>query len=120
MAGRPLVNVVGKAHAKNSGQYASPQYTTTVTLDWDNGNCQAITLANGAQTFTFANPLSGGRYILKLKQPASGAAGTVTWPGTVLWSGGTAPTLTVTNNKTDIVTLYYDGANYFGGFSPNY
>jgi len=103
-----------------TGQYYSAQFTCTTTLDWNNGNTQAMTLANGAQTFTFANAVAGGRYLLKLKQPAAGAAGTVTWPASVLWSGGTAPTLTATNDKTDIITLYYDGTNFFGGYTLNY
>jgi hypothetical protein len=103
-----------------TGQYYSAQFACTTTVDWNDGNAQAITLANGNNTFTFANAQAGGRYLLKLKQPASGAAGTATWPGTVLWSGGTAPTLTTTNDKTDIVTLYYDGTNFFGGYTLNY
>ncbi len=103
------------------GQYRATQFTCTVTLDWNNGNVQNIQLASGNNTFTFANPLAGGRYMIILRQPASGAAGTVTWP-TVLWSGATAPVLTATNSKTDVITFVYDGTNtsYMGGFSLNY
>ncbi len=108
--------------AKSTNQYYSTQYTTTVTLDWNNGNVQYIVLANGGQTFTFANGKAGGRYLLILKQPPSSSAGTVTWPNTVLWPSGTPPTLTVTNGKVDIVTFVYDGTNskYYGGVSLNY
>ncbi|NTW32415.1 MAG: hypothetical protein HGB12_07300 [Bacteroidetes bacterium] len=112
-------NLLGTG-AATSGQYASTKYTTTTTLNWANGNVQYIQLANGAQTFTFANPLDGGRYVLILKQPSSGAAGTLTWPGTVMWSGVTAPTLTTTNNKVDIITFVYDGTNYYAGNTLNY
>lgn len=103
-----------------TGQYNSVRATTTTNLDWNSGNCQSITLANSGQTFTFANPKSGGRYLLELKQPASGAAGTITWPTTVKWSGGSAPTLTATNSQTDIITFYFNGTNYAGGYSLNY
>ena len=103
-----------------SGQYYSSIYTTTTTLNWDNGNVKTITLANGGQTFTFTNGKSGARYMLILKQPASGAAGTVTWPGTVKWPGGTPPLLTPTNGKVDITTFVYDGTNYYGGCSLDY
>lgn len=106
---------------KHEKQYYAVQYTTTTALDWNNGNVQYIQLASGAQTFTFSNPLGGGRYVLILKQPGSGAAGTVTWP-TISWAGGTTPTLTTTNNKVDIITLIYDGTNtvYYGNSSLNY
>lgn len=105
-----------------AGQYGSTKYTCTVTLDWANGNVQYIQLASGGQTFTFANPLDGGRYAIILKQPAGGAAGTVTWPATVAWPAATAPTLTTTNSEYDIVTFIYDGTNtkYFGGISQDY
>ena len=103
-----------------AGQYASTRTTTTTTLNWNSGNVQTITLASGNNTFTFSNPIAGGRYLLELKQPASGAAGTVTWPATVKWSGGAAPTLTTTNGQTDIVTLYYNGTNYAASCALNF
>jgi hypothetical protein len=105
-----------------TGQYFSTQATCTVTLDWNNGNVQYIVLTNGGQTFTFANPKAGGRYALILKQPAASSAGTVTWPATVLWPAGSAPTLTATNSKVDVITFIYDGTNtkYYGGSSLNY
>lgn len=103
-----------------TGQYYSAQTTCTTTLEWNDGNAQRITLANGGQTFTFANGQAGGRYLIKLKQPAAGAAGTVTWPASVLWPSATPPTLTATNGQTDIVTFYFDGTNFFGGYTLNY
>lgn len=110
------------------GQYVSPKKTDTVavstwTTDWNEGNVHYVQLGNGAHSApTFNNPKDGGRYMLILKQPAAGAAGTVTWPATVLWSGGTAPTLTLTNGKVDIIMFVYDGTNskYYGGFSLAY
>ena len=104
------------------GQYFSTQNTTTTTLDWKSGNVQYIQLASGAQTFTFANPQGGARYLLVVKQPSSGAAGTVTWPAEVLWPGGASPILTGTNNKTDVITFIYDSTNnkYYAGSSLNY
>ena len=39
---------------------------------------------------------------------------TATFPASVKWAGGTAPTLTTTaTTGTDILTLFYDGTNYF-------
>ena len=113
--------VIGN-HLQQAGQGWSTKYTCTTTLNWNNSNIQYIQLANGAQTFTFANPKDGSRYELVLKQPAGGAAGTVTWPGTVAWTGAITPTLTATNSAYDIITFTYDATNtkYYGGISYNY
>jgi hypothetical protein len=85
--------------------------STALTIDWSTNPVQKATLT-GTCTFTFSNPTSGGVYVLRLTQ-GSGPY-TVTWPGTVHWSGGTAPTLTATNAKVDIFTFVYDGTTYFG------
>lgn len=97
-----------------SSQYYSARFAGSVSVNWNNGNVQAFTLANGANTITMSNPQAGARYLLELKQPASSSAGTVTWPANVKWAGGTAPTLTTTNGRTDLVALYYNGTNYAG------
>jgi hypothetical protein len=105
-----------------NGQYNSTKYTGTTTVNWNNGNVQYVQLTNGTVSLTMANPKDGARYLLILKQPSSGAAGIISWPGTVKWPGGTAPTLTATNAKVDIVTFVYDGTNsfYYGGSNLNY
>jgi len=104
------------------GQYSAAQATCTTTLDWNNGNVQRIVLTNGEQTFTFANPIAGGRYIIELVQPAGGAAGTCVWPATVAWPAATAPTLSTTNSYVDLVTFVYDGTStkYRGASSLGY
>jgi hypothetical protein len=94
--------------------------STALTVDFNSSNVQLITLT-GNVTLTFSNPLSGGRYVLLLKQDATGSR-TVTWPSSVLWPGGTAPTLTTGAAKVDVITFVYDSVNskYYGGFSTNY
>lgn len=45
---------------------------------------------------------------LFLQQPASGAAGTIgSWPSSVKWPGGTAPTLSTANSAVDWIHLEY-------------
>jgi len=113
------VNVTGNMLV--AGQYASTRFAltdgATIALDWNNSNVQSVTLG-GNRTFTFANPKDGGRYLIRLKQDATGSR-TVTWP-TIIWRGGTAPTLTTTANKVDLITLIYDGTSYYGDASLNY
>lgn len=92
--------------------------STADTIDWTLSNKQKSTLT-GNCTFTFTAPGGPCSLVLKLVQDATGSR-TVTWPAAVHWSGGTAPTLTTTANKVDIITFYYDGTTYFGNSSLNY
>jgi hypothetical protein len=61
---------------------------------------------------------AGATYIVIVKQ-AAGASYTATFTG-VLWSGGSAPTQTPTNNKYDVYTFIYDGTNIFGSYIQNF
>ena len=99
-----------------AGQGYTDLYTgaTIDGIDWDNGNVQEVTLPNSATDFDPSNAEPGATYILILKQPASGAAGTISWgggSGTVRWPGGTPPILSTANNAVDIVTLVCVNSN---------
>ena len=93
--------------------------TSSTTINWNNGNVQEMVLNVSATTFTFSNPNAGGTYILILRQRSSGG-GTVTFPGTVTWAGGTTPTMTSTANKYDVYTFVYDGSKYFGSYVQDF
>jgi hypothetical protein len=82
------------------------------TIDWNDGNCQKLTLT-GNCTLTLSNPVAGATYLLRISQDATGSR-TITWPAAVHWSGGTAPVLTTTASRVDLIALYYDGTSYFG------
>jgi len=86
-------------------------YAGTTNVDWSVCPVQTMTFGAGNVIFTFANPTTGGRYVLAIKQDATGSR-TVTWPGTVRWPGGTAPTITTTASKTDYIGFIYNGTNY--------
>jgi hypothetical protein len=89
------------------------------TIDWSNGMTQKI-LLTGNPTFTFNNPIVGvPEYRLDLIQDGTGTR-TVTWPGTLKWQGGSAPTLTTTVNKADVCLFRWNGTNYYGVCSLNY
>ncbi len=103
------------------GQYGSAEYdngsvTTTATINWANGNVQYVTLT-GNTTFTFNNPLSGMRAILQVA-----GAYTPTFPSTVRWGGGSAPTATATAGYKDIYSFIYSGKEslYDGIQSTNF
>jgi hypothetical protein len=107
-----------------AGQYFSSKFTitwsATPTVDWNNGNVQRIVLA-GSTGFTFTNPKDGARYLLAVKQDGTGNR-TASWPGTVKWNNGLTPTLTGGPNKSDLITLVYDGTDniYYGMMANNF
>ena len=73
----------------------------------------------GATTYTFSNPSSTGNataFTLKIIQDSTARA--ITWPSSVDWAGGTAPTLTATNNGVDVFVFYtIDGGTTYYGFT---
>jgi len=85
----------------------------TTTIDWKLGNKYKHTFGAQNETFTFTAPSNPCNLLLVLIQDGTGSR-TVTWPATVKWAGGAAPTLTTTAAGIDIVSFYYDGTNYFG------
>lgn len=90
---------------------------TADTIDWALSNKQKSTLT-GNCTFTFNAPAGPCSLILKLLTGAGSF--TATWPATVKWSGGTAPTITTTASRADIISFYWDGTNYYGNFTQNF
>jgi len=98
-----------------AGQYHSPLEAhgnsgASHTINWNLGNVHSITLSASC-TLTFSNPVSGGRYVLIVTKGAT--AYTITWPATVTWPGGTAPTITA--SKTHVFGFVYDGSKYRAG-----
>lgn len=91
----------------------------TTTIDWKNGNKAYFTFGNANETFTFTNPSKPCNLLLVLKQYSTGGK-TATWPNSVMWPGGTAPTLSTGNNAIDIVSMYFNGTNYFAVASLNF
>jgi hypothetical protein len=85
--------------------------TSTITLALTNGTVQIITLG-GNVTITMPTATSGKSFIMFLKQDATGSR-TVTW-STVKWAGGTAPTITSTASRQDILSFFADGTNWYG------
>lgn len=85
----------------------------TTTIDWKLGNKFKFTFGAQSETFTFTAPSNPCSLTLILVQDGTGSR-TATWPASVKWAGGTAPTLTTTGNAVDIVSLLYDGTNYYG------
>ena len=94
---------------------AAPSYVEladapTITVDWSKGSIQAVTLG-GNRALTFLNGQKGGKYMLRLRQDATGSR-TVTWPSSVHWPGANGPTLTTMAGKADYIVFIYNGVSY--------
>lgn len=93
-------------------EYNNGNSGSSININWKLGNKQRLILTDDC-TVTFTNPSGVCNLILKLIQDEIGSR-TITFPASVKWAGGIAPTLSTDINKIDIVTLYFDGTNYFG------
>jgi hypothetical protein len=93
---------------------------TTQAIDWSTGNIQTVSLASatGNVTLTFSGATAGAALALKVVQGATPR--NLVWPANVKWPNATAPTITTTSGATDLITLFYDGTNYFGAAGQNY
>jgi hypothetical protein len=78
---------------------------TTETLNLADGNVHDVTLDDNC-TFTFSGTAASVAcgFTLILRQDGTGSR-TVTWPASVDWPGGTAPTLTTTASAVDVFTF---------------
>lgn len=106
-------------------EQAISETSEAATCNWANGSSCVITMeANTtAWTLTMSNPVAGQRYMIWLKQPDSGGHNPLpTFSPTVVWAGGTTPTLTATANKRDVISCYYSTAlsGYFCDIDWNF
>jgi hypothetical protein len=92
--------------------------STADTIDFGAGQKQKSTMT-GNCTYTFTAPDGTGNFVLKLIQDGTGSR-LATWPATVKWPSGTAPTLSTAAASVDIITFYYDGTNYYGQAGLNF
>jgi hypothetical protein len=98
-------------------QVAQTGLTAATSIDWRTSSRQKVTFNNSTSitpTFTFSNaPLYPGSLMLIIAYSGT-AAVAPTWPGTVKWPDGVAPSLSANSTKVDVVSFYYDGTNYLG------
>jgi hypothetical protein len=90
-------------------------YTGTVattTLNLANGNFQDFTFGAGNETIAVSNVPNSAVITITVIQDGTGAR-TITWPSTIKWAAGVAPTLTVTAAARDQFTFRSDGTNLY-------
>lgn len=89
---------------------------TSKTIDLTNGTVQTVTMT-GNCTFTMPTATGGRSFILIVSTGAGGFTGTFT---SVKWPNNTAPTLTTTASRWDILTFVADGTNWYGNSAQAY
>jgi hypothetical protein len=112
--GKSFINGANGATQVVNGDFFSGTLSASITINLNPGSAACL-----------ASPQ---RKTIVLKQNAGGGF-TVTWPHagsptvsapTVLWAGGTAPTMTATANAVDVYFLEtVDGATWYGRASQN-
>ena len=111
-----LINSNVKAKTFELTQPSSINSTSTTTLDLSTGNVLQVVLT-GSTTLAFTNPKIG-TYIIKIKQDATGNWA-LNFP-TIKWSDAAVPTITTTPNAVDLITIIYDGTDYYGSCLQNF
>lgn len=105
--------VVDAAMTTGLTRQALGSINTNTTIDWSVGSYVTATIG-GALTFTFSNPAPTGNACVAYLQLTNGGSAVITWPVSVTWSGGTAPTLRASG--VDLLRFYTqdNGTTWFG------
>jgi hypothetical protein len=128
----PVADVTGAAPLANPTFTGTATFATTdalgpirsnivavaaLDIDCSLGNFFTKTIA-GNSTFTFSNAPSTRAFAFTLE--VTHTSGTITWPTTVRWPGGTAPTLTT--SRVHLITFVTDdaGTNWRAASQVNY
>lgn len=94
-------------------RYANGNITGAASFNLQNGNVQTATVT-GVVTISFTNPAASGQASTLTVILTNGGAFAVTWPASVDWSNGLAPTLTASG--VDILTFVtHDGGTTWYG-----
>ena len=105
--------------APRAAEYDNGTSGTAKTLDFSaNGPLQKVT-RNGNCTFTLTAPSVPSTVLVRFIHDATGTTYTVAFSPAVKWPSGSAPTFTNTANAVDIVSLYWDGAAWWGVATTN-
>ena len=106
-------NSTGKSIVKNINYYETPYAlgsTDSPTIDVANGNVQTVTITSGLTLPTFTNAITGQSVTLIVT-----GSGTATGASGYKFAGGST-TLT----SFSIVSVYYDGTNYWASIATDF
>lgn len=106
----PLAENVNTVAASGTAQTLPDATTATMHMVTLTGNC----------TITLPSPAAGISFAVALKQDGTGSR-TVTWSGTIVWDGGSAPTVgSAANAVTEVIFRSYTGTNWRGSLGGSF
>jgi hypothetical protein len=91
-------------------------YGATITPDVANGTVQKVTLTGNVTFSAFSNPVAGQSLTLIVTQDGTGSR---TLTSTMKFSGG-LKTLSTVAASIDIITVFYDGTNYYASLGKGF
>lgn len=91
-------------------------YAATITPNCANGSIQKVTLTGNVTFSAFASPVAGQSLTLIITQDATGSR---TLTSTMKFSGG-SKTLSTAANSIDILSVFYDGTNYYASLGKGF
>jgi len=125
------VNVEGTFNAKSNafvdGDLKADRYVMTaagaasgaaIMLNLSTANLFTINIDQDITSIMLINA-AVGTYIIKFQRDTVGNRA-IALPSEWKWSGGSTPTITQIGSALDIVTLIYDGTNYYATISQNF
>ena len=125
------VNVEGTFNAKSNafvdGDLKADRYVMTaagaasgaaIMLNLSTANLFTINVDQDITSITLTNA-AVGTYIIKFQRDTVGNRA-IALPSEWKWSGGSTPTITQVGSALDIVTLIYDGTNYYAAISQDF
>ena len=89
-----------------------------VALDLDDSDLHKVTLTANVTTLNLNNPKVGQRFIIRVLQDSTGGR-TVSWPSSIKWAGGSAPSISTAADKATtlgFLTVVAGGSPEFDGF----
>ena len=111
----------------HTGFISTPYYNcgnsgASITIDWNNGNLQYVTLDNVGVDITFTEPPNSGRCELWIIQDGTGNR-TIDWEHEISpkWPGDVEPTLSTAAGAIDVVVFtFIGGTTYRGLFNGDF
>ena len=98
------------AGAAEEAVYSNGNSGTSMAFNLNNGNLQSVTVT-GAVAFTLTAPTHPGKFTVVITQDGTGHVYSISG---VKWQGGTTPSYSTALNKIDVVSLIWDGTNWYG------